>query len=79
MLLAALSTLQAEHDLDDSKVPGILADMVKKHPNLVKNGYGFPGRENAVPNSAIYTVLNGKLVAAHSGMRTGYCPSKSTG
>ncbi|KIW21983.1 uncharacterized protein PV07_12615 [Cladophialophora immunda] len=46
ILLAALSTLQAEHDLDDSKVPGILADMAKKHPNLVINGYGFPGREN---------------------------------
>jgi nucleoside phosphorylase len=46
ILLAALSTLQADHDLEDSKVPGILADMVKKHPNLVKNGYGFPGQEN---------------------------------
>lgn len=46
ILLAALSTLQAEHDLDGSRVPGILVDMVKKHPRLVKNGYGFPGREN---------------------------------
>ncbi|KAK5071394.1 hypothetical protein LTR70_010588 [Exophiala xenobiotica] len=46
ILLAALSTLQAEHDLEDSKVPTILADMVKKHPNLVKNGYGSPGQEN---------------------------------
>jgi hypothetical protein len=25
---------------------GRLKDMVKKHPNLVKNGYGFPGREH---------------------------------
>ena len=46
MLLGALSTLQAEYDLEDSNVLGILADMVKKYPNLVKNGYGFPGREN---------------------------------
>ena len=51
ILLAAISTLQAEHDLEDSKVPGILVDMVKKHPNLVKNGYRFPGREN---NSLYY-------------------------
>jgi hypothetical protein len=43
MLLAALSKLQAKHDLEDSKVPGILADMVKK---LVKKKYGFPGRKN---------------------------------
>jgi nucleoside phosphorylase len=48
MLLGALSTLQAEHDLEDSKVPSILADMVKKHPNLVKNGYGFPGQEQDI-------------------------------
>ncbi|KIW54609.1 hypothetical protein PV05_06958 [Exophiala xenobiotica] len=46
ILLAALSTLRAEHGLDDSMVPDILADIVTKHPNLVKNGYEFPGREN---------------------------------
>lgn len=48
ILLAALSTLRAEHDLDDSRVLGILADMVMKYPNLMKNGYGFPGRENDI-------------------------------
>lgn len=45
ILLAALATLRADQNLDDSHVPGILADMIKQHPKLVKNGYGFPGRE----------------------------------
>lgn len=38
ILLAALSALQTERDLEDSKALEILADMVKKHPDLVKNG-----------------------------------------
>ncbi|RMZ92306.1 hypothetical protein DV736_g454, partial [Chaetothyriales sp. CBS 134916] len=45
MLLGALSTLQAEHDLEDSQVPAILAKIFSNHRNLEKNGYGFPGRE----------------------------------
>jgi nucleoside phosphorylase len=45
ILLTALATLQADHNLDGSQVPAILADMIKRHPNLVKNGYGFPGHE----------------------------------
>ena len=48
LLLAALATLKAEHDLDDSQVPGILAKMYQRHANLVKRGYGFPGRGNDV-------------------------------
>jgi nucleoside phosphorylase len=48
LLLAALATLRADHNLDDSQVPEILADMMKQHPKLVKNGYGFPGRENDI-------------------------------
>ncbi|KAN0072724.1 ankyrin repeat domain-containing protein 50-like protein 3 [Elaphomyces granulatus] len=45
ILLTALATLQADHNLDGSQVPAILADMIKRHPILVKNGYGFPGHE----------------------------------
>lgn len=45
ILLAALSTLQAEYDLDDTKVPAIIAEVMAKYPNLLKNGYGSPGRE----------------------------------
>jgi hypothetical protein len=45
MLLTALATLREDHNVDGSQVPAILADMINKHPNLVKNGYGFPGRE----------------------------------
>jgi nucleoside phosphorylase len=43
LLLTALATLQADHDLDDSKVPDLLAQMFEKHSNLIKRGYGFPG------------------------------------
>lgn len=46
MLPATLSTLQAKHDLEDNELPDILADMVHKYPNLVKNEYGCPGQEN---------------------------------
>jgi len=45
MLLSALATLQADHNVDGSQVPAILADTIKQHPNLVKSGYGFPGCE----------------------------------
>ena len=45
MLLTALATLRADHNIGGSQVPAILADMIKQHPNLVKNGYEFPGRE----------------------------------
>jgi nucleoside phosphorylase len=48
LLLAALATLKAEHDLDDSQVPGLLTKMFEQHPNLIKRGYGFPGRENDI-------------------------------
>jgi nucleoside phosphorylase len=46
LLLAALATLRADHNLNDSQVPTILTDAMVRHPKLVKNGYGFPGREN---------------------------------
>jgi len=46
MLLSALATLRADRNLDDGEVPGILADMAKTHPRLLKTGYGYPGREN---------------------------------
>ncbi|RMZ87896.1 hypothetical protein DV736_g4876, partial [Chaetothyriales sp. CBS 134916] len=45
MLLAALATLRADQNVNDSEVPSILADMIQIHPKLVKTGYGFPGRE----------------------------------
>jgi hypothetical protein len=47
LLLNALSTLQAEHDLEDSEIPVILANPLKVYPTLMKNGHGFPGRETS--------------------------------
>lgn len=46
LLLTALSTLQADHELNDSAVPEILVDMVTKHPKLLKTGYRCPGEEH---------------------------------
>jgi nucleoside phosphorylase len=45
MLLTALATLRADHNLDGSQVPAILAEMIEQHPNMARNGYEFPGRE----------------------------------
>ena len=45
LLLSALSTLQAEHELNDSTVPEILEDMVTTYPKLLKTGYRYPGDE----------------------------------
>ena len=44
-LLTALANLQAQHDLDGSEISTILADMLKRRPNLVKSGYSHPGTE----------------------------------
>ncbi|KAL9094308.1 MAG: hypothetical protein Q9165_003449 [Trypethelium subeluteriae] len=46
LLLAALATLRAEHDLDDSQVPDIVAQIYHQHSKLRERGYAFPGREN---------------------------------
>jgi hypothetical protein len=48
ILLAALATLKAEHDLDDSQAPDLLAQMFRKYPTLIKREYGFPGQENDI-------------------------------
>lgn len=45
LLLTALSNLQSKYDLDGSQIPGFLADMIQRHPNMVKSGYGCPGPE----------------------------------
>ncbi|KAJ9607047.1 hypothetical protein H2200_008119 [Cladophialophora chaetospira] len=46
ILLSALATLRADHNLCDSAVPDILADTAKTHPKLLRSGYGFPDEEN---------------------------------
>lgn len=43
VLLTALSNLQSRHDLKGSQIPSFLAEMIKRRPNLVKSGYGYPG------------------------------------
>lgn len=45
VLLNALSSLQADHDLNDSRIPEYLADMLQRYPKMVKTGYTFPGVE----------------------------------
>lgn len=43
VLLAALSNLQSKHDVEGSEMATLLADMIKRRPNLTKSGYGHPG------------------------------------
>lgn len=45
VLLNALSSLQADHDLNDSHIPAYLSDMLQRYPKMVKKGYAFPGVE----------------------------------
>lgn len=43
VLLHALSSLQAEHEMRDSRVPQYLSEMLQRYPKMAKNGYSFPG------------------------------------
>ena len=52
LLLTALATLQSQHDLDDSKLPTLLSQMIQRHPNLAKTGYVSPGSEKDCLNCA---------------------------
>ncbi|KAK5053936.1 hypothetical protein LTR84_001898 [Exophiala bonariae] len=71
LLLSALSTLQAEHELNDSAVPQILEDMVAKYPKLLKTGYRYPGDEHdtlycslcdgSIPSSQCDACNDGKI------------------
>jgi len=45
LLLAALTSLQAEHDMNNSKVPEILNSVFERYKKLEKSGYAFPGRD----------------------------------
>lgn len=48
VLLAALSTLQAQHDLEGSRILQALTRVIKRRPNLVKSGYVSPGPERDI-------------------------------
>lgn len=59
-LLAALATLQSRHELEPTKVPEILEDMVQKYPFMAKASggkpsYTFQGRENDKLFESAYT------------------------
>lgn len=43
VLLNALASIQAEHELDDSRVPSLLQEMLGKHPKLGKKSKQNPG------------------------------------
>lgn len=43
LLLTALSNLQSKYDLDGSQMPVLLVETIRRRPNLVKLGYGYPG------------------------------------
>lgn len=45
LLLTALSTLQADHEINESQMPVYLEEMLKKKPKMKKTGYSFPGAD----------------------------------
>lgn len=42
LLLAALASLQAQHEVYSSQISIYLGRMIKQHPNIEENGYTFP-------------------------------------
>jgi ankyrin repeat protein/nucleoside phosphorylase len=48
VLLTALSTLQAQHDLEGSRISQTLTKMIQRRPNLGKSGYVSPGPERDI-------------------------------
>lgn len=46
LLLAALASLQAQHDVVGSQIATYLIQMIHKHPDMEDNGYTFPGVEH---------------------------------
>jgi nucleoside phosphorylase len=45
LLLAALASLQAQHEVYGSQISTYLTRMIDQHPNMEENGYTFPGAE----------------------------------
>src|SRR5277367_1652 len=45
LLLTALASLQAQHDVYGSQISTYLTRMIEQHPNMEENGYTFPGAE----------------------------------
>jgi nucleoside phosphorylase len=45
-LLAALASLQAQHEVYGGQISTYLTRMIDQHPNMEENGYTFPGAEH---------------------------------
>jgi nucleoside phosphorylase len=45
LLLTALASLQAQHEVYGSQISTYLTRMIEQHPNMEENGYTFPGAE----------------------------------
>ena len=45
LLLTALASLQAQHEVHGSQISTYLTRMIEQHPNMKDNGYTFPGVE----------------------------------
>jgi nucleoside phosphorylase len=44
-LLTALASLQAEHELEDSRIPLYLSEMIQRRPKMKDKGYSYPGED----------------------------------
>jgi len=63
-LLKALAKLQAQHEMDPSKIPELLQEMVKRKPQMAKSkpgkpGYVHQGKENDRLFKATYPHIDG--------------------
>jgi nucleoside phosphorylase len=45
LLLTALASLQAQHEVYGSQISASLTRMIERHPHMEENGYMFPGME----------------------------------
>jgi Phosphorylase superfamily len=57
ILLTAISSLEAEQEMGNSRIPDVLAGMLSKHPLMVDT-YSHPGQENEQLFRAEYTHID---------------------
>jgi len=60
VLLNAVSTLRANHDIQESKVPYFLSKILQDYPTMKRTGYIYQGTENDLLYKAEYTHMGGE-------------------
>lgn len=60
VLLTALQSLQAEHELEESQMPSYLANMLERRPKMKSTGYACPAVDKDVLYPATYSHVAGR-------------------